>query len=102
MKLPGSSVSLTTFLNVFEKYFWLVLLFMILALSLAFYLGSGAVRNEEKIDIGTSTVTGTLFTNCLETNLILTTPGQIQYSFFTNSIIFYSFTEYLKKYLSRF
>ena len=65
MKLPGRSVSWFTFSDVFEKHFWLVLVFMIFVLSLAFYLGSSLAQNEEKIDIGTSAVTGILFTNSL-------------------------------------
>jgi hypothetical protein len=58
MQIPGKSVSWTTFTDVFEKFFWLVIAIMVLVLSISLYLESRWTNDEtEKIDFPTSTTT---------------------------------------------
>jgi hypothetical protein len=57
MKIPGRSVSWTTFTDVFEKYFWLVLAGMVIILSLAFYMESSCIKDGIKVDLPTSATT---------------------------------------------
>ena len=50
-------VSWTTFSDVFEKHFWLVLFIMIIAISLSFYTIGHCIKDNNSFDLPTSLVT---------------------------------------------
>ncbi len=54
---PEKTISWTTFTDVFDLYFWIVLAVMTIVLSLAFYLSSFCLKDETRIELTTSTVT---------------------------------------------
>ncbi len=93
MKIPGRSVSWTTFTDVFEKHFWLVIVGMIIILSLAFYIESSCIKDGIKVDLPTS---GVNFINVLRTAFALVDPESVKNTF-KSSVSFYTFGIYEHK-----